>query len=229
MRSPNAAHRSPGTARALTALRAALCATFLVLAALPAAAQPGAGAGHSKVDLTLFAGYRLDGDVQGDFIDYGRDLQVDEGEVFGLTLDFALNRNMQIQLLANRQDTELLFDDGLFTGRTTVAGLTLTTVHVGFVYQWTPGQVHPYVVASGGVTNIEPDLPGTSSDSRLSASLGGGVKLKLSDVIGLRLEGRVFVTDVDPSFGDDDRRRRRNDDEDLLVQPEGSVGIVFSF
>lgn len=234
MRRPNANPRQARTARVSLASAASatkivvvVFAAALTLAALPAAAQPGAG--DSKVDLTLFAGYRLDGDVNGDFIDFGRDLQVDEGEVFGASVDFSLNRNMQIQLLVNQQDTELLFDDGLFTGRSTVADLTLTTVHVGFVYQWTPGQVHPYVVASGGVTNVDPDLPGADSDTRLSASIGGGVKLKFSDAVGLRLEGRLFVTDVDPSFGDDERRRRRNNDEDLLVQPEGSVGVVFSF
>jgi len=197
---------------------AAVAAFALIFPTLPALAQ---GDGF---EITPFAAYRLSGNVDFDF---GPELEVDEGELFGVSLDFAINDRMQIEVLASRQETDLILDRGLFGERGRLSDITLTTLHVGFLYHWRNGQVDPFVVASGGVTDVDPDFPGADSEIRPSGAFGGGVKLHFSENVGLRLEGRVYVTDLDTSFRDDD------DDEfnaeDLLVQPEVSVGVVFSF
>lgn len=213
---------------ALPIAAAALSFVAALLLTLPAAAQAPVG---PRFELTPFAGYRLDGEVESEYDFFDPDLQVDESAVYGVTADFALNPNMQIELLASRQDSELSVGDELFGQPATVlADITLTTVHVGFLYQWLPGQANPFVVVSGGLTEIDPDDPAFDSDTRLSASIGGGVKLRFTPNLGLRLEARVFVTDVDTSFGEGELRDRRfDDDDDVLVQPEGSVGLILAF
>lgn len=201
----------------------AFAALALLLAASPAAAQRG-----GDTELSLFAGYRLDGEVDGDvdFVDFEREIEVDDGMVLGAVFGIPLNPNVQIELRLDRQDTDLVFDQGLFGSRRRVADIALTTAHVGFLYQWTPGDVRPYLVASAGLTHLDPDLPGSDAETRLSGAVGGGVKLMFGGDVGLRFEGRLLVVDVDTSFGHDDDRFDR-DDEDVLIQPEATVGVLF--
>lgn len=196
----------------------------LLCAAPPAAAQRG-----GDPELTLFVGYRLDGEVDGDpgFLDFERGIEVDDGPVLGVAFDVPLDPNMQIEVRLDRQDTDLVFDEGLFGGRRRVADIALTTAHVGFLYQWTPGEARPFVVASAGLTQLDPDLPGGDSEVRLSGAIGGGVKLDFGGAVGLRIEGRLLVVDVDTTFGDDERFDK--DENDLLVQPEATVGVLFRF
>lgn len=208
-----------------TPLVLAVAAVALLLPAAPAVAQRG-----GDPELTLFAGYRLDGEVDGDFdfVDFGREIEIDAGPVLGAAFGIPLAPNMQIELRLDRQDTELVFDEGLFGGRRRVADIALTTAHVGFLYQWTPGEARPYVVGSAGFTHLDPDLPGGDTETRLSGAIGGGVKLFFGGDAGLRLDGRLLLVDVDASFGHDDDRFGR-DDEDVLVQPEATVGVLFRF
>jgi len=218
-----------------TAIRIAL-ALLAVLVALPAAAQPARPAGSpaaSRFELTPFVGYRLSGRVN-DGGGFASDPEVQESGTFGVALDFGLNANMQIELYASRQDTEYEINaGGFFDPPLETVDLTLTTVQVGFVYQWITGQARPYVVAAAGATQIDPDIPGLSGDTRFSGSVGGGVKVLFTPSFGLRLEGRVLATDFSSGLGDRtyrrDDRRYRYDDQNVLVQPEASLGLLFSF
>lgn len=203
---------------------------LLCVLALPAAAQPVSGSADARFELTPFIGYRLDGEL--DDTDFGFafsdfEPEVDESAVYGVSLGFSLNPNMLIEVLVNQQDTDLVLRPIRRQDELQVADITLTMVHVGFVYQWRLGQVDPYVVGSGGITQVDLDRPGGSDDTRLSGSIGGGVKLRFTDHVGLRLEGRLFVTDFDAEFGDADDRRFERDD--VLYQPEASAGLLFSF
>lgn len=199
-------------------LFAVVAAFALFVPVQPATAQSGG------FEITPFAAYRLSGDVDFDF---GPELEVDEGDLFGVSLDFAINDSMQVEVLASRQETDLILDRGLFGERGRLSDITFTTLHGGFLYHWRNGQVDPFVVASAGVTDVDPGFPGSDSEIRPSGSFGGGVKLHFSEHVGLRLEGRVYVTDLDTSFRDDDDDEF--DADDLLVQPEISVGVIFGF
>lgn len=212
------------------ALAAAVLAAALLLPAPAAAQQPYYGSDtFTRFELTPFVGYRLDGEL--DDTDFGFafsdfEPEVDESEVYGVSLGFGLNPNMLIEVLVNRQDTQIVFEPVRSRDERIVSDVELTTVHVGFVYQWRLGQADPYVVLSGGVTQFDEELA-DDEDTRFSGSVGGGVKLRFTDHLGLRLEGRMFLTDVDSEFGDDDRRRY--DRDDALFQPEASAGLIFSF
>lgn len=205
-------------------------AVLVLLAAAPAAAQPPVGgAAESRVEITPFVGYRLAGDVdQGFGFGFSEDLEVEESEVFGVGLDFGIAPNMQIEVWASRQDTALVENGLILDPPRPRIDLTLTTVHAGFLYQWLLGQADPFVVFGGGATRIEPDRPGSSGETRLSGSVGGGVKVRFNRHLGLRLEGRILAVDFDSGFDDDDRRFDRGDEE-WLVQPEASAGVIFSF
>src|SRR5690606_37443774 len=128
--------------------------------------------------LTPQIGYRWGGQIEGEngpVVD--ADLEVDEGSSFGLTFGIPLSNNMQLELLASRQDTELNFDSGLFGGNFDVADVTVDYYHVGVLFQGGHADVRPFFVASAGITDLDPDVPGADSEARFSMSLGGGVKV----------------------------------------------------
>lgn len=159
---------------------------------------PAAASAAGRFELTPTASYNFGGDIRGEDTDlFDVDLQAADSEAFGITLDIPLAPWVQLELLASRQSTELEFDEGLFGGTTGFADFDVTYFHVGGLFEWGSGQIHPFFVASLGITDLNPDVPGAASETRFSASLGGGVKIFFSDHVGVRLEGRGFWTALD--------------------------------
>lgn len=195
-----------------------------LLAASPAAAQ--------KFEITPFYGYQFGGDFEDRFDsdDFG-DVDVDEGETYGLFLNFALanfgaGEGGQIELMYNRQDTELQAGR-LFGPR--LLDLELEYWHLGFLYQWAPGQVRPYLVVSLGATSLDPG--GAPSETRFSWSLGGGLKLMFNDHLGLRFDGRFYstVVDEDDAVFCDPFGCFSHDNSTFLTQFDVKGGIIFAF
>ncbi len=195
---------------------------------LPGIAQAQAG---GRFELTPTLIYRGVGDVDVEDIDIFDDsLEIDEGTALGVHLGIPLGRMVSLELLANRQETELLADGGLFSEETVIADVDISYYHVGLALQFGNGQVHPFVAGSLGLARIEVDLPGTTDVDRPSASLGGGVKIFFGEHFGLRLEGRGYYIALDDDEDrDDDRDHDRWENEDSVTQAEASVGLIFSW
>ena len=153
---------------------------------------------RGRFELTPTVSYNFGGTLSGEdseFFDF--ELEADDSEAFGVTFGIPLSPWAQIELLASRQQTVLGYDDGLFGGNIGVADFDVSYYHVGGLFQWGNGQVHPFFVASLGVANLNPDVPGAAAENKFSGSIGGGVKIFLTDNIGLRFEGRGFWTLLD--------------------------------
>lgn len=194
---------------------------LLLLIPAASAAQP------LRLELSPYAGYRLNGTVESD--DFIRqDLEVKESSTYGLRLDIPLTPQLQLEILANRQESELQIDEGLFEPVENLGDITLDTVHAGLLYQWGRGQVNPYVVFSAGITRLDPEFAGLEAESRLSGSLGGGVKVFVNRNVGFRFEARGYWVDLEADF-DDDRCRRCRDTDDALYLGEANAGLVFAF
>lgn len=208
--------------------RVPAAALALVVVASLAVADVGAA---QSVEINPYGGYRWGGELDADDNAlFDEDVELDESGVYGIRLDVAVSRGFQIELLASRQETEFAVDEELFGDDADLLDVQLDTYHIGVLWQGGSGQVHPFAVTSVGVTSIDPDLPSVSSEDRLSASFGGGVKVFLNPHVGFRFEGRFFWTDIDE---DDDRD---HDDDccdvdygDDLYQGEVTAGLVVAF
>lgn len=187
-----------------------------------------------RFELTPTVSYRFGGTIDGRETDlFDSDLEVNDGAGFGVTFDIPISRHVQLELLASRQSTDLRFERGLFGTGGSVADVDVSYYHVGILWQWGDARVSPFVVASAGVANLDPDLPGASSEDRFSVSIGGGVKVMMAENVGLRFEGRGFVSDI--SSGRDGRRHDRYCydydgcyDTDF-AQGQASVGLIFTW
>ena len=82
-------------------------------------------------------------------------------------------------------------------------------------------------MVSAGVANLDPDIAGTTSENRFSASGGIGVKVPFNRNAGLRVEARGYYT----TLPNDNGCRRCSYDYTYrdFYQGETNVGIYFRF
>lgn len=181
--------------------RLSLLALLVFCPALAAASAAG------RFELTPTASYNFGGTINGGSADiFDFDLEAEDSEAFGITFDIPLAPWVQLEFLASRQSTSLEFDGGLFQPGHEFADFDVSYYQVGGLFQWGSGQIQPFVVMSFGITELEPDIPQATSETRFSGSFGGGVKIFFSEHVGVRLEGRGFWTlldDYDAYYDDD--------------------------
>jgi opacity protein-like surface antigen len=156
-----------------------------LLVLLPVAARADWG-----VELTPFAGFRFGGQFTDNTT--GLDLDVDEGGSFGLILGLQATHETDYELFYSFQKTTLQ-GEGLFAGEP-LFDLTIHYLHIGGTYLFPGERVRPFIGGGLGLTYFSPDGPGLDSEIDFSFSLGGGVKIPVSKKVGLRLEGRGFLT-----------------------------------
>ncbi len=142
------------------------------------------------VELTPFAGFRFGGSFTDNAT--GLDLDADEGASVGLILGVPATHETEYELFYSFQKTELkaggiLSGDPLFD-------LDIHYLHIGGTYLLPGERVRPFVGGGLGLTYFSPDGPGLDSKVYFSLSLGGGVKIPISKRVGMRFEGRGFLT-----------------------------------
>lgn len=221
-------------------MRKAALALLLLLAALPTFAQDDDdwrerrrsyrdAPRDSSFELTPFVGYRWGGTIFANqtFI-FGQDVDVAPSANFGVSFGIPLgDSGMKVELMANRQSSELETGGGLFEPDDEVADIDITYLHAGLQIPFARSRnATPYFIASAGIANLDPQLLGVDAEQRFSASAGIGVKVPMSRALSFRFEGRGYYTaleeDSDCSFCE----YFYNED---FYQGEVNAGLVFSF
>jgi len=169
--------------------RGRLLLLVFVLLLVSGLSRPAAAEGWG-VEITPFAGYHIGGSFEDNTT--GAALDAKEGAVYGLALDLADTPETQYELYYGFQRTQVT-GGGTFGGET-LFDLDVHYLHLGGTYMFQGEKVRPYIAGGLGATHFVPDGSGMSSKTYFSFSLGGGVKLPLSSRVGLRLEGRGFLT-----------------------------------
>jgi opacity protein-like surface antigen len=166
--------------------RFVLC--ILITIAATAAAQ------DRHWEITPFGGHQWGGDFTD--VDGDVNMEFDETSTYGLMVDIDWDWNTQLEFYFSRQETELRIDEGGYPS-TALFDVDVNYLHFGGTYFWDYGSVKPYIVATMGLTYLDPDVSGGDSETDLSFGIGGGVKFMATDWIGLRLDGRALGTFVD--------------------------------
>lgn len=183
----------------------------------------------SAFELTPFVGYRWGGTIFADqsFL-FNDDVDVAPSANFGVSFALPLgDSGMKLELMANRQASQLQTGSGLFEPNNEVADIDVTYLHAGLQFPFAQSRnATPYAIVSAGLANLDPHGSGVSSENRFSASAGVGVKFPMSQALSLKIEGRGYYTQLednsDCSFCD----YFVNQD---FYQGEVNLGLVFSF
>ncbi len=131
----------------------------------------------------------------------------EESAALGFLVDLPIGDRLDVELLLNRQATELFFHDGLGevprgpgNGR---SGFDVTHLHAGLRRSWEFGRFEPFGAFGAGFSRLESDplFNGSIGVTRFSGSLAGGARVGLSDRLGLRLEARAYEVDLPDEMG----------------------------
>ena len=174
-------------------MRRVLFAAILI-GALPSLAR------SQTIEITPMAGFRFGGTLLR-FEAVGpaatnAGLEVGDSATFGVHLGYRIGE-FEIEALYARQPTNLQLP-GLFTGAP-LMDLTLETWQAGgnYLIGAKDARVVPFIGFGLGLTRLLPEPQGLTDETRFSASFAGGVKFWLGKHVGIRLEGRAFVTVLD--------------------------------
>jgi len=204
-----------------------LMAFASLLHSTPAAAQDT----NFKFELAPFAAYRFGGNFEEK--DGAGRVELNDSNAQGIMFNIKANPNGQYELLYARQSTSA-DTEGFFIGDPTI-DLEVEYFHFGGTYLFDGENTRPFIALTVGVSQFDPQLLDTGSESFFSASLGGGVQLNATKRLGIRVEARAFTTFVE----DDSNIFCASSggaggcliqvDAKTLTQWEARVGLVFRF
>jgi len=143
------------------------------------------------------------------------------------------NPNGQYELLYSRQSTDA--DTTGFLINDPTIDLDVETFHFGGTYLFDGENTRPFLALTIGLTQFDPGLADSNSESFFSASIGGGVQLNATKRLGFRLEARAFTTFVEDDSNifcvstEGTGACLIQVDARTLTQWEARVGLVFRF
>ena len=176
------------------ALRAAFATVALLGAVLLAAPAFAAGSESefNKYEITPFVGYMAGGEFEDP--NDGGDRDLDEGTNVGLIVDIAAESWRHYEFLFADLDSEV---DGA-----TPFDMGVQYLHIGgIVSHPTAERVIPYFGMTVGATRFSPDAAGLDDETKFSFSVGGGLRIPITERFGVRFDARAFATVLD-SEGD---------------------------
>jgi opacity protein-like surface antigen len=196
------------------------------LAAAPAAWSQEAAAANT-FEITPFVGWMAGGSFEEPGTKASRDVEDDTS--FGIFLNLATDvPARQYELLYAKQSS-------VVEGAAPM-DLDLQYLHIGGTVGY-PQSAHviPYFGATIGAARFTPDLRGLDDETKLSFSIGGGVRFPITQRFGIRFDVRAFITLLEndseifcvsdpPSAGCLIKPK-----SDTFVQYTGSLGVSFGF
>jgi hypothetical protein len=154
----------------------------------PAAAQ----AAKPRFEMTPFVGYRTGGEFEVDNADGTTDsVDLDDDASFGLDLGLYRDANSFYELLYSRQEASV--DSSI----PDLSGIDVSTEYLHFGgtllldhETW----YEPYLSFTIGATRLDPKSGGYDSETKFSASLGGGFRFPINERVSAVAGGRAYLT-----------------------------------
>ena len=179
-------------------------------------------------EVTPIIGYTIGGGFENSA--NGNDLDMEDEGSFGVILGFndQSKAGVRYEFYYSRQSTSLEGDGSAFSGEPRF-DIDIEYFHLGGTFGTEGRPVNPYVSGGLGLTHISPERG--DSEGRISFSLGGGLRIPLTENIALRFEGRGFGTFFDNagSIFCADNRCAVQVSSELMLQFTAFSGVTISF
>ncbi len=205
------------------------CVARVIGAAVLAAATPAladdAAVEYNAFEITPFVGYMFGGEFEDPVDSADRDL--DSATNFGVILDFAVESWRQYEILYSVQSTQL-------EGAAPV-DMNVQYLQIGGAVSYEEAtRVIPYFGMTVGAAHFRPDGPDLDDETKLSFTVGGGMRIPITDHIGVRFDARAFVTLLDTdgeifcvsSAGATCRIQAKSD---VFLQYAAMLGVIIGF
>lgn len=144
------------------------------------------------IEINGFAGYQLGGTVNGY---YGHEeVKIDNAMSYGGRLAVGLSTTTFVEFTYLRSDTEAQYRD--YTDMTIYDKVPLSSnyIQIGGLQEMDFGILSPFITITGGLAVWSPKNPGDfSTYTQFSFTVGGGTKIWISDMIGIRLQANMLM------------------------------------
>jgi opacity protein-like surface antigen len=151
-----------------------------------------------KLQISAFGGWQFNGDITA----YSGTLKIDDAASYGAALEFGAARGSTVQLLYIYNSTHARFSSysalypssqkfGVDAHYMQIGGTR--GIRRGKVETFGGGTLGAVLVIPDNVTLVNGSTVSTSDTWRFAVTLGGGVKVHVSEKLALRLEGRMLV------------------------------------
>jgi opacity protein-like surface antigen len=197
-----------------------LALTIGLLCAFPASLAMA----FDGLEFVPFVGYRFGGSFDDERS--GDSLDVDEQGNWGFAISTPATPSSRYEFLYSHQDSRL--SDRANPQDT--FDLDIHYLQLGGTVDVSQQGLIPFFSGGIGMTHMSPGRSGFSNETRLSLSLGGGIKWYPTDQLGIRLEMRGYGTLMDTSgslFCDGGCELELS--SDLFPQFETNFGLIFRF
>ncbi len=150
-----------------------------------------------KIEVAGFYGYMLSGKIKTYYGDYN----VSDNPSYGGMLSFKVQEDVYAELSYTRNDTDFKYYSYWINNNDKV-GISVEYYQLGVVRQVDMDKIKPFGTFSLGMTRLHVKETVDFDDSGLhnvddayvfSATIGAGVKIFLTDKVGLRLQARMLL------------------------------------
>lgn len=140
------------------------------------------------IEINGFTGYALNGTAKL----YDGDFKINDAQNYGGKLAFGVSSTTFLELSYMRSDTEGRFFPFLGSPGELV-GLSTNYVQLGGLQEADLGRISPFGTVAVGLVVWSPKDNRYSSKTQFAATVGGGLKIWLTDMIGIRLQGSMLM------------------------------------
>jgi len=163
---------------------------FIIITITVLLIVPFESSAQRKVEITHFVGYQFGGRIRF----YEGELRVKDNANFGVALSTEIRPNVQFEVSWSQMKTSANFrpnyDYEYLSGSFDV---NVNYFQAGGIWEMDKGKLRPYGLFSLGATWFDAKKSSIEDAWRFSIALGGGLKIWLSDHIGIRLQGRLLL------------------------------------
>jgi opacity protein-like surface antigen len=171
-------------------------AALLLAAALPARAED-----HPVFEINPFGGYLFGGSFdRGSNAIFDTRVDVEDNATYGLRLGDIVNHYWEVELQYSRVETHFVShgNGGVFgPGDIRLGNLDIDYFLAYSTFNFGKNsRIKPYVTLGAGAARLYARVPAfsASTDTRFTASIGGGVRTMFTPHFGLRFDTRYYTT-----------------------------------
>lgn len=140
------------------------------------------------IEVHGFYGYQLHGTAKL----YDGDFRINDAGNYGGKLSVGLASTTYVEISYMRSDTEGRFYPFLGTPSDFIS-FSSNYIQLGGLQEVDMGRIRPFGTIAMGLTVWSPKSSQYSSKTQFSATVGGGLKIWLTDFLGIRLQGSMLM------------------------------------
>ena len=141
------------------------------------------------IELNAFTGWQLNGTAKL----YDGDFRIEDAQNFGGKFAVGLSSLTSFELSYTRSDTKGRYYPYYSGTVSDDVEFSLNYIQIGGVQAVDLGRIHPFGTISAGITVWSPKTSAYNSYTQFSITAGAGLKIWLSDMIGIRLQGTMMM------------------------------------